>query len=97
VRVHQTGNGIECPVNMSRGPRRGETPEKEGRVEVIEIRLESISRGREDGNTGSEYKGRYICSRTRLTEDGRSGARFEGRSGHMDVIPVRQRMKFKKP
>lgn len=47
MQVHQTGNGIECPVNMSRGPRRGETPEKEGRVQVIEIRMEPISRGRE--------------------------------------------------
>jgi hypothetical protein len=34
--------------------------------------------------------------RTKLTEDGRSGPTFRG-DGHMDVIPVRQRMEFKKP
>ena len=51
--------------------------------------MESISREREVD------KGRR--KRTRLTEDGRSGTRFEGRGGHMDVIPVRPRMKFKKP
>jgi len=76
VRVHQTGNEMESPVNRSRAPGNKESEREDGntgRTKGREIGSREEQRLTEDGRSGARFEGRE-----------------GGGEGHMDVIPVRQ-------
>jgi len=61
VRVHQTGNGMERPVNRSRAPGNKESEREDGntgRTKGREIGSREEERLTEDGRSGARFEGR---------------------------------------